>query len=431
MLGWMCRRFVHSTVTASRLLDRVEPKNDILLQGWVSAYQRHGALHFLKVNDGTCARDVQVVVTKKAFINGLPIVGSAVKVSGDWVKSQGAQQPMELFAKQCEQIGRNNQEKPWLETESSDALRLHLHLRPKHKAFAADRDFHQVDPPLFSLNDCEGAGETFTVKSTNESDFFGEDDPQIYLPVSTQLHLEALASGIQNVYTITPAFRADHTTSRLRLAEFRMLEVECAFMERVDDLCTTVENYVKFIVNDMRQLKDDIQELAILRDVSCRNLLDTIDADRPIPRITFAEASSILRSKGDTDIGPSFSKQQEHTLVEETGGPLFVTRLPADDKPFYMKRTDDQIYVENFELLAPVVGELAGGSVREHDCESIQKRQGGEKTTLDWYLELRQVGYPRSSGFGLGVDRLMQSLFGISNIKDTIAFPRWYKHCTC
>ncbi|KAH7731464.1 Asparaginyl-tRNA synthetase [Aphelenchoides avenae] len=277
---------------------------------------------------------------------------------------------------------------------------------------------------MISANDCEGGGETFVVQASMDKDFFG--DQEVYLPVSSQLHLEAAAGGIANVYTLSPAFRAEKRGhSNRHLSEFRMLEAECAFVDGVDELCDIVEGYVKSVAAKVLSQSDDIETASVFFDGN-RPSLSKMDLSLPFARLRYNDAVTLLEKECGFSIGDKrLTKEHEMTLVRHLGGPVFVTNFPASQTPFYMKRLEDGT-AANFDLLAPVVGELVGGSVRENNADALEARAGDD--ALEWYIELRRRGCPPSGGFGLGIERFLQALFAIPNIKDTIAFPRYFKY---
>ncbi|VDN33987.1 unnamed protein product [Gongylonema pulchrum] len=212
-----------------------------------------------------------------------------------------------------------------------------------------------------------------------------------------------------------------------------MLEAEYAFAKNLEELCDFVEQYINFLVNRMHSCAELAEQFGSMAEVFCdqnpkvQPLLCMDNPIKPFPRMHFEEALSILQRKGEIISSGRLSKENELCLVEHCSGPFFILRYPHKCKPFYMKRVGD--YAECFDLLAPFVGELAGGSLREPDPEELRRR--GCDELLEWYLELRLNGHPPSAGFGIGIDRLMQAMFGVLNIKDTVAFPRWYRHCPC
>jgi asparaginyl-tRNA synthetase len=430
--------------TVNELLKKIERCQDVLLEGWIRKSSRIGKYCFVHVNDGMSPNHVQAVIPRQIAKD--VCVGNAVRLKGNWVPSEGRQQRMELEATQCDimSLTEDKMEKINYDVQNVDLLREHLHLRPKYPAFASilrlrsalnhfshkffmERGFHHIDAPLLSTNDCEGGGETFSVHSTSDADFFGAQ--QIFLPVSSQLHLEAAIGSLPKVYTIGAAFRAEKSDKATRhLAEFRMLEAECAFVNTVGELCDIVEAYVRSVVGSFSALNEDIECASMFYSKDFKTLLSMTDVTKPFPRITYAEAISLLQERGESLSDKRLTKTHELLLVEHFGQPVFVTHFPSAQKPFYMKRLDDGT-TESFDLLAPIVGELAGGSVRENDPEALASARLDEQ--LQWYTDLRRKGGPVSGGFGIGMERLMQSLVGIPNIKDTVMFPRWFKHCSC
>ncbi|KAL4001943.1 tRNA synthetases class II (D K and N) family protein [Acanthocheilonema viteae] len=427
----------------SSLLQINQKLRDVRIQGWARRVETRGKFLFVHISDGCSLKTVQAVI-QRDICPKVPI-GSAVDIVGDWVKSQGKQQSMELFATNCEVVGlqqRMFSELP-IDKSCADIIRKKYHLRMKSipfmcmlrlrsrldqlsRSFFQKESFIHVDTPLLTQNDCEGAGDVFTVQA-DKRNYFG--DKTIYLQVSSQLHLESFIGSLPKVYTIAPALRADHSQTRQHLAEFRMLEAEYAFADDLEQLCDLVERYINYVVDGM--LTCDTGEVNSMMEVFCdesaklQSLLWINGPRKSFPRIHYDEAVRVLQSKGEIISGGRFSKENELAMVQHCASPVFILRYPHIQKPFYMKRCGN--YAECFDLLASFVGELAGGSLRESDSEELRRR--GCDDSLDWYLEMRQHGHPPSAGFGIGLERFMQALFGILNIKDTVAFPRWYKHC--
>ncbi|KAI6204780.1 Ribonuclease P [Aphelenchoides besseyi] len=351
------------------------------IQGWIKKLHHKGAISFVHLSTDAAAPTVQVVVPRNVYdakrqMESTSVVGSAVRVSGNWVDSLGSKQDREILATSLTVITPGGASSIQPVRGDFRTIRESPHLRSRNPAFASvlqarsrlnfathrffqDREFYQIDTPLMSMNDCEGAGETFVVNSTTDSDYFGSNP--VYLPVSAQLHLEAIAIALPKVYTLSPAFRAEKSKSRHHTAEFRMLEVECAFVESLDEICDVAESYVKEMI-----------------------------------RLAQTEWS-----------------ENTHRLSEL----MDISKEERDN------------WAECFDLLCPGVGELAGGSVREWDLKRLRENLRTDNTMsgLDWYFELRESGYARSSGFGIGMERLTQYLFGIPNIKDTIPFPRCFE----
>ncbi|KHJ76531.1 tRNA ligase class II, partial [Oesophagostomum dentatum] len=323
-------------------------------------------------------------------------VGSAVCIIGNYQPSLGSQQEKELLATSCHVLA--NDVDPRYSSLSPDQLRKKVHLRSRSLSFSAllrlrsklflrtheyfmNRGYVHIDTPVFTANDCEGAGETFSIADSSSKEFFGEKE--MFLSVSGQLHLEAMVSGISHVYTLSTGCRADKQQSRNHLTEFRMLEAEIAFCDNLNHLMGVPEDFLRSSI------------LHLLNDPSAMEDFESL---------------GLFSSK-----------------VDYHKSPVFVTHFPSEQKPFYMLRSADGKTTESFDLICPGVCELAGGSIREPSADTLRERN----SSIDWYAEIRERGKPISGGFGLGFERLLQFILGVQNIKDTIPFPRWFKHCQC
>ena len=343
--------------------------------------------------------------------------------------------------------------------------------------FFAGRSFTQTHPPILTSSDCEGAGEVFTV--TPASDAAGptdQDGPDSffrskkYLTVSTQLHLEALAQGVGNVWTLSPVFRAEKSDTSRHLSEFYMLEAEMSF---VSDLAPVMD-----LAEDMlRSLSTSLYGTATVQDLLSRSrnsgsdLAPAEDVRRrweglmrqDWPRMTYSDAVTLLQQKADLFEhkpiwGAGLQSEHERYLADYVGGgekPVFITNYPRDIKAFYMLETQTAssgsqqlpgATVDCFDLLVPEFCEIAGGSMREHRLEPLlhaMKRQGmlnpqseanadnASGDGLDWYVDLRRWGCPPHGGFGLGFDRLLSYLSGVQTVRDIVSFPRWFGRCDC
>lgn len=346
---------------------------------------------------------------------------------------------------------------------SAEHLRSHAHLRPRTQltssllraqsqllhslsTFFQGASFTQVLPPILTSSDCEGAGETFAIEKSQE--FFGK---KTNLIVSSQLHLEALAMGVNSVWAIVPTFRAERSTTARHLAEFRMLEAEVCFTKDLDQVMDTVEQLVRHLTAHVKTLPDVkfIQSLEaenVERDINLEARWSSILSDQPWTRITYAQAITVLQAAVrdeavSFDYSPTLASglQAEHEryLANHYGGPVFVTRYPAEQKPFYMLPTEDKDpdaleTVECFDLLVPSMGELCGGSLREHRLEPLldaMRRLGMREAEMQWYLDLRRYGTVPHGGFGIGWERLVGYLCGVGNVREIAAFPRWVNHC--
>lgn len=357
--------------------------------------------------------------------------------------------------------------------QTPEFLRTLLHLRPRIPAntnllhlrsniistltaFFVERSFIQCHTPIITPSDCEGAGEVFTI--TRPENFFGVPK---YLTVSSQLYLEALTAAVPKVWTLSPAFRADKSDTARHLSEFYMLEVEIAFIDTLDPLIALIEDMVKTLVRSISTSRLGKETLSVVGDEDkARELEERWKGllERPWSRITYTEAISRLSSAVEQKEaqfssppvwGATLQAEHERFLAQTVfNGPVFVTDYPKSLKPFYMLPSasisptpGEGETVACFDLLVPAVGELVGGSLREHRYDELlaemQKRgmavgDGDEdEGSLRWYLELRKWGSIKHGGFGLGFDRLVCYLAGVENIREAVAFPRWVGRCDC
>jgi asparaginyl-tRNA synthetase len=363
-------------------------------------------------------------------------------------------------------------------------LRLRSLVTAQVTSYFARQDFVQCHPPIITSSDCEGAGEVFTVASESppasspEAEhlvkehkdlFFGSPK---YLTVSSQLHLEALAQSVNKVWTLSPTFRAEKSDTARHLSEFYMLEAEMAFVDDVGIVMDVVEDLLRTVATEL-QLSVVGQELLEARardqDIEATLVSHSTLAQRwqglingPWPRITYDAAiqhlkDAVAQGRATFEFGPGhedgLQTEHERYLAESVGhgGPIFVTDYPHNIKPFYMApSTDSKAKGQNastvacFDLLVPELCELVGGSMREHRLPELLKSmedhglQSTAKTesdasdgSLQWYVDLRRYGSVPHGGFGLGFDRLLCYLSGVSNIRDVVSFPRWHKRCDC
>ncbi|XP_021924777.1 probable asparagine--tRNA ligase, mitochondrial isoform X2 [Zootermopsis nevadensis] len=420
---------------------------------------------FLDVSDGSCSKKLQVLISKSRQPKSLTY-GAAVEAVGSLVTNTNGQ--LELAAENVTVIG------PCIvidgypfaprKSYSPDYIRQFLHLRPRTNAFGAllrirDAASHAVNEhfrnngyihihtPVLTSNDCEGAGDVFQVKPENEKtvkdmmkDGMSMDeayfDCNTYLSVSGQLHLEAAVRGLSKVYTFGPTFRAENSRSRLHLAEFYMIEAEAAFIESLEELMNIMENLIKNVTSQVMQKCADDVELLHSSDGNEGPVVSLLQ--KPFEVMTYEQAIDILgRHSGNfvsqVKKGQGLGKEHELYLVKYAGDcPIFIVDWPSDIKPFYMKQSlQDVSKVSALDLLAPQVGELCGGSLREDNFSLLQDKlqKSGLYEALGWYLELREYGNVPSAGFGMGFERFLQVILGIPNIKDTIPFPRWPHNC--
>lgn len=338
--------------------------------------------------------------------------------------------------------------------------------------FFFQEKFQQTHPPIITSSDCEGAGEAFQVKADGRGHFFR--DPK-YLTVSSQLHLEAFAQALGNVWTLSPTFRAEKSDTSRHLSEFYMLEAEMAFVQNMDEVMDLVQNMMKSLAQGLKQLgaaneldknrldaKEPTEKLAF-EDLVDREQLQRrwrgLLSSEKWPRITYTEAIEMLRPVADQfehrpTWGAGLQSEHERYLAEHVGFdkennaslPIFVTHYPQDIKAFYMPLSASPppqgATVDCFDLLVPNLGELAGGSMREHrlaDLENNMRLHGLEvpnprqpkSNDMTWYMDLRRWGCPPHGGFGLGFDRLLSYLTGVPNVRDVVPFPRHFERCDC
>jgi asparaginyl-tRNA synthetase len=363
---------------------------------------------------------------------------------------------------------------------NSVLLRLRSNAIASLTQFFADRSFTQTHPPIITSSDCEGAGEVFTVSPANDKSDTSSGksaEPQElffrskkYLTVSTQLHLEALAQAIGNVWTLSPVFRAERSDTSRHLSEFYMLEAEMTFVDDLGPVMDLAEDMLRSLCTSLIDTPT-VQDLLVRSKQYGADLAPAEDVRRrweglmreDWPRITYSDAIALLRQKADRfehkpTWGAGLQSEHERYLAEHVGGgekPVFVTHYPRDIKAFYMRETPPAApaepgpTVECFDLLVPEFCEIAGGSMRENRLEPLLAAMGRHGIVkppapdaagpddatrggaLDWYVDLRRWGCPPHGGFGLGFDRLLSYLAGVQTVRDMVSFPRWYGRCDC
>lgn len=344
-------------------------------------------------------------------------------------------------------------------------LRLRSSVIAKVTGYFDQQDFVQCHTPVITSSDCEGAGEVFTIRSGEEIEAKATDVVQPffrtakYLTVSAQLHLEALAQAVDKVWTLSPTFRAEKSDTPRHLSEFYMLEAEMCFIKTLDEVMDVVEGMLRALVSNLRK-SSLLEELCESRQRAAVNEESQISSDDlkarwdglaavQWPRITYDKAFDLIvaaHASGEAQfsIEPSYDEglaSEHERYIAHTvgvGRPVFVTDYPASQKPFYMSAEQEDSgngkTVACFDLLVPGMGELVGGSLREHRLEPLQTAmdaKGIKSSGLQWYLDLRRYGSVAHGGFGLGFDRLICYLSGVSNIRDVVAFPRYFGKCDC
>jgi asparaginyl-tRNA synthetase len=451
------------------LLSGTETGNDVLVKGWVRTKRGNKNIQFIALNDGSTINNIQIVVDVPSFDENLLkdiTTGACISVSGKLVASQGQGQSVEINASTLEIYGKSDAETYPLQKKghSMEFLREIAYLRPRTNTFGAvlrirhamayaihkyfnDRGFFYLHTPIITGSDAEGAGEMFHVttldlanvphnpdKSVDYSgDFFGKPTN---LTVSGQLEGELGALALGDIYTFGPTFRAENSNTPRHLAEFWMIEPEMAFYELNDNM-DLAEDFLKYLIK--YALENCSEDLEFLNNMIDKNLLERLKfvVNNDFMRLTYTEAISILTSsskKWDFPVGWGTDLQSEHEryLVEEHfKRPVILTDYPMSIKAFYMKQNSDGKTVRAMDVLFPGIGEIIGGSQREENYEKLLKRIKDlniPEKDLWWYLETRKFGTAPHSGFGLGFERLILFVTGMSNIRDVIPFPRTPKN---
>ena len=440
-------------------------ERDIVVAGWLRTVRDSKIFGFLELNDGSSFRSLQIVVTKEEtadFDETIKLgVGTAVVVSGKLVLTPDAAQPCEIKAVKVEVEGTAPSDYPLQKKRHSmEFLRTLAHLRPRTNTFNAvfrvrsvaayaihkffnDRGFVYVHTPLITANDCEGAGEMFRVTTLDPAnppktkagevdfseDFFGK---MTSLAVSGQLEAEGFALAFGDVYTFGPTFRAEKSNTPRHAAEFWMIEPEIAFADLKDDM-DLAEDMVKYVIGYI--MENCAAELDFFNRFVDKGLLERLQGvvSSDFGRISYTEAVEILEKNNDqfeykVKWGSDLQTEHERYLSEKVlGRPVFVTDYPKEIKSFYMRLNDDGRTVAATDLLVPGVGELVGGSQREERVDVLLERIkecGLNAEDYGWYVDLRRFGGAKHAGFGLGFERLIMYVTGISNIRDVLPFPR-------
>lgn len=446
------------------VLQSTSPVPSLLVQGWVRTKRDSKDFSFIELNDGSCLRNLQIVA-KNTLPNYADVqrlnTGAAIAVSGSLEPSQGKGQKWELVAADLAIVGRSDDSYPLQKKgHTPEFLREIAHLRPRSNLFGSvfrvrsrlgfavhqffqERGFFYLNTPIITGSDCEGAGELFRVTTIDPAnpprtqsgeidygkDFFARST---YLTVSGQLEAEAFASALSKVYTFGPTFRAENSNTSRHANEFWMIEPEMAFTDLQGNM-DLAEEMVKYLVRDIRvNCPDELGLFAKFVDPELTDRL-TFVVDRPFQRITYGQAIELLRKSGETfefpvEYGLNLQSEHERWLTEKHFKcPVTVFNYPKEIKPFYMRLNDDQKTVTAMDLLVPGIGEIVGGSQREERLDVLQesiRRHQMDSADYKWYLDLRRYGSVPHSGFGLGFERMLMFITGVSNIRDVIPFAR-------
>ena len=437
----------------------------VTLGGWVRNLRDSKAFGFIDLNDGSCFKSIQVVFEREIINNYDEIagmnVGASLVVTGVVALTPGAKQPFELKATKIEVEGTSTPDYPLQpKRHTVEFLREQAYLRPRTNLFSAvfrvrsevayaihsffnERGFVYVHTPIITASDCEGAGEMFRVTTLDvenpprcedgtvdySQDFFGKS---ANLTVSGQLEGETYAMAFGNIYTFGPTFRAENSNTARHAAEFWMIEPEIAFADLNDNM-QLAWDMIKYIVNHVMDKCAD--ELDFFNKFVDKGLLERLTALRnaDYAKVTYTEAIDVLLKSGQEFKYPVYwgvdlQTEHERYLTEVVyKKPIFLIDYPKEIKAFYMRQNDDGKTVAAMDLLVPGVGEIIGGSQREERLEVLSARMaelGLKEEDYWWYLELRKYGGTKHAGFGLGFERLIMYITGISNIRDVEAFPR-------
>ena len=450
--------------SVKQALEATAPIPRIKVQGWIRTRRDSKGFSFIELNDGSSLRNLQVIA--RDTLSNYPAVqklttGASIIVHGELVASQGKGQNWEAVADQIEIVGTADEFYPLQKKgHTPEFLREIAHLRPRSNLFGSvfrvrsrlafaihsffqERGFVYVHTPIITGSDCEGAGELFRVTSIDAKnpprtqggeidyakDFFGRST---YLTVSGQLEAEAFALALSKVYTFGPTFRAENSNTSRHANEFWMIEPEMAFTDLEGNM-DLAEEIVKYLIRDVRDHCPD--ELGLFGKFVDPELLARLQfvVDRPFQRVTYTDAIELLKKSGQkfefpVEYGLNLQSEHERWLTEQHFKcPVTVYNYPKEIKPFYMRLNDDDKTVRAMDLLVPGIGEIVGGSQREERLELLaanMRRHNMDPNDYKWYLDLRRYGSVPHSGFGLGFERMLMFVTGVSNIRDVIPFAR-------
>jgi asparaginyl-tRNA synthetase len=446
------------------LLSSTDVDRDVTVKGWVRTKRGNKNVAFIALNDGSIIHNIQVVAEVSKFPEELMkdiTTGSCLRVMGTLVKSQGQGQSVEIQAKEIEIYGTADAETFPLQKKGHtlEFLREIAHLRPRtntfgaifrlrhHMAFAIhkffnDKGFFYVHTPIITGSDAEGAGEMFHVTTLDmknppknsdgtinyKEDFF---EKETNLTVSGQLEGELAAMALGLIYTFGPTFRAENSNTPRHLAEFWMIEPEMAFYD-INDNMDLAEEMLKYLIQ--YALDNCMSDLEFLNNQYDKELIARLNlvTEKPFTRLTYTEAVDVLMKNNSkfefkVEWGTDLQKEHENYLVEHFKGPVILTGYPKNIKAFYMKQNDDGKTVRAMDVLFPWIGEIIGGSQREDNYEKLLTRMREmhiPEKEMSWYLDTRKFGACPHAGFGLGFERLMLFVTGMTNIRDVMPFPR-------
>lgn len=464
---------LHSTLSPSiSQLFQNPPAIDtqLTINGYVKSVRSLKKVAFVDLSDGSYHNNLMCVL-QPSQISGLK-TGQSIQLKGSWIKSKGKEQPFEFKVLPDEEsikiIGDIDENYPlqkkvhsmnflrslttlrWKTSYLSSILRFRSFVDLKLHDFFQQEGFFKTNPPIITASDCEGAGELFQLQpkgvKTDEEPFFGKNS---YLTVSTQLHLEVLCMALGKVWTLSPIFRAEASDTNRHLSEFWMLEAEIPYVENLDQITNFTEKMIKHVIKDLVNDTNEVASNLLKSQRSDENSTERVEFlksrwdslyNTEWKSITYKEALSILEKSGQNfkhaiKYENGLSSEHEKWLAGEYfKSPVFVTDYPKEMKPFYMKLNPDNETVACFDLLVPEIGEIIGGSLREHELEKLTSVINERQMKLDdlqWYLSTRESATIPHGGFGLGFERLICYLANVDNVRDVVPFPRSKDECAC
>lgn len=453
-------------INAKLLYEKFDDYGDqeILICGWVRSIRSNNNIGFIELNDGSMLKNIQIVIENDLEnyneICSLPI-SSTISVKGKVILTPENKQPFEIKALNIFIEGKSNQDYPLQKKKHTfEYLRTIGHLRPRTNTFLSvfrirsvisyaihsyfkEQGYEYIHSPIITTSDCEGAGEMFKVTTLDLKNIEKKDNKEVdfskdffgklaNLTVSGQLEAEIMALALGKVYTFGPTFRAENSNTSRHAAEFWMIEPEAAFLELFGAM-DLAENMLKYVVNVV--LNECKQELKFLNNFIDKGLVDRLNnvKNSIFERIEYTEAIEILlksNKKFEFEVkwGVDLQSEHERYLTENHfKKPIFLYNYPKEIKAFYMRLNDNQKTVASFDCLVPGIGEIIGGSQREERYDVLENRIKECGLPIEnywWYLDLRKYGETKHSGFGLGLERLVMYITGMSNIRDVIPFPR-------
>lgn len=440
---------------------------EVKIKGWIRNHRPQKEFGFIDFSDGTSFKHLQVVYTN-ALSDFDKIIklhnGSSIEVVGDFIKSEGSGQEYELKAKSVTLLGDCPEDYPLQpKKHSMEFLRSIAYLRPRANTFQAvfrvrsvaayaihkyfqDRNYIYVHTPLLTTADCEGSDQMFKVTTLDMNNLpmkdgsvdFSKDlfNKQTFITGSGQLHGETFALAFSKIYTFGPTFRSENSNTKTHANEFWMIEPEIAFAD-INDLMDIEEDFLKYIVKYvLDNCPDEINFFDKFVEKGLKEKLEKV-VTSDFVRIDHKDVIDLLKNSGEKweftpDYDDDIAKEHERWLTNHFSVPVFVKNWPKDIKAYYMKLNSDGKTVAGVDLEVPGAGELIGGSQREENLDVLLKRMeetGADRTSIEWYINLRRYGGCVHSGFGMGFERLIMYLTGIENIRDVIPYPRTPGSC--